>query len=150
MTVPNIPALEATYARIVERPDEWNQGDWLCNTGMCFAGHAAMLEGATLPPVLSMSWTVDPETGEYRRWEPSNGAVHVSDFARQRLGLTELQASELFAGGNDLSRIRRIIDAIAADPDYSPYEDIDEDDCGCCCCTGECSAEDEDDEEVPA
>jgi len=36
----------ATLDYIKSHPEEWEQTEWRCESGMCFAGHAAILGGA--------------------------------------------------------------------------------------------------------
>lgn len=40
-----------TLAYIETHPEEWNQEQWRCQTGMCFAGHAALTAGGARPLV---------------------------------------------------------------------------------------------------
>jgi hypothetical protein len=107
---PDIGLMERTYAAIVADPGSWNQETYRCESGMCFAGHAAVLAGASFPyPESSgQSHLVDTPSGERQM---------VWQFAQDALRLSEDQTEALFAGGNDLADIRAFIDAITAGAD---------------------------------
>ena len=44
----NVDLLQRTLTYIETHEDEWDQADWRCDTGMCFAGHAVALAGIPL------------------------------------------------------------------------------------------------------
>lgn len=108
----NIKLLNETLAFIKANPALHNQGDWVevdennieaCDTPMCFAGHAALLSGATFDKEIyteDWEWTVHPETGEHISYDDDmyNGGVgmHVSNYAARKLGLNSNEASYLF------------------------------------------------------
>lgn len=50
MPLINVPLLKKTLKFIVENPKSWNQASWQsqCGTTCCFAGHAALLDGAEI------------------------------------------------------------------------------------------------------
>lgn len=119
---PNLDLLEKTYDHIVELdalgisgPDAWEQGDYRCGSGKCFAGWAAQLAGG--------EWAFGPHEGgsNYLLAEPREertltreGKQVVSAHARARriLGLNPDQAYDLFDGRNNLKDIRKAIDSI--------------------------------------
>jgi hypothetical protein len=68
-----------------------------CGTAYCFAGYIGQL--------------LDKR---YERKDTVN-FVHVADFARRQLGITEHQAQLLFDGCNRAADIRRICEAIAGE-----------------------------------
>src|SRR6186713_354737 len=79
-TTPNIELLQKTLEYIKAYPQTWNQDDWFmilnedtmelvphlveievtevnsCGTAMCFAGHAALMEGFPAPPKDGRVW----------------------------------------------------------------------------------------------
>lgn len=103
----NVPLLESTMGRIFAEPENWNQREWVttdpvylppgnvCGTAMCFAGHAAILDGAQLAS--SPSNTVVTRDGE--RWP-------VASYATLALGLTSRQADDLFRAENSLDDLQ--------------------------------------------
>lgn len=108
MPTPNIPALRATLRHIKANPHEWEQQTWRCKTGMCFAGHAAILNGGRWLRATSVesesATVVHPETGDL---------LHVQDFAMEVLGLANYQADELFHHENTITDLEEIIDDLA-------------------------------------
>lgn len=65
---------------------------------------------------------------------PYDQGRHASDIAQEELGLDEVEASRLFAGHNDVDRIRHIINDIFADhgvEDRIPGGDPDPTTCEC-------------------
>jgi hypothetical protein len=116
MPTPNVALLKQTLAHIEANPHEWNQGEYRCETGMCFAGWAAILAGG--------QWeNADPETGdvEYLVIEPDDeiayvfdGGIHVKWRAQRILGLTVDQRILLCAGSNTLDDLRSIVAEIIA------------------------------------
>lgn len=104
----------------VGRPlGEWYQGDWhtnkswwveysthdttnTCGTAYCIAGYVGQL----LEPAFQKS--------DYLH-ENTEDEIHVSKFAQEALGLTNDQASSLFAGGNDIERIRELAEKFSGE-----------------------------------
>lgn len=115
----NVPLLTQTLAHIEANPSEWDQTWYRCDTGMCFAGWAAQLAGG--------KWhTSDPDLFDdldsYLIAEPGDDpatttlvdgsgvrVVFAPTRARRLLGLSSSQACELFASGNRLDDLRRIV-----------------------------------------
>lgn len=111
--MPNVKLLRTTLAHIEAEPEKWDQKDWRCGTGMCFAGWAATLAGG--------KWAYGPdETGrDMLAAEPEDdelsrrlGTIQAADRAQRLLGLNEWDADELFDGGNDLDDLRRIVESL--------------------------------------
>jgi hypothetical protein len=104
----NVTLLNATMNLIKANPQLHDQGMWVdpCATTMCFAGHAAVLAGATFDKEIwanQEDWDVDPKTGqhvnpyEYDGGEDEeNWPIHVAEFAMNKLGLTWEERDYLF------------------------------------------------------
>lgn len=95
----NVELLQETLAYIKAHPKEWDQTEWFCGTSACFAGWAAVLAGHKRMGRHTFS-VMNPETG--RRG-------YVWNVATRELGLTDTQASELFAGGNDFYALEQVV-----------------------------------------
>lgn len=110
MTEKNVPLLLATMALIKVFPEKHDQGTWVdpdpCGTTMCFAGHAAVISGATFDKEIFLNedeWILDPE-GKHvsedeahdSNWDRKDGYKYVGQFAADKLGLTLEEASYLF------------------------------------------------------
>lgn len=108
MTDKNVPLLLATMALIKVFPEKHDQGSWVdpCNTTMCFAGHAAMIAGATFDRDIydqEDEWILDPngkhvgdEQARDRHFNRKDGYKYVEEFAADKLGLTPEESSYLF------------------------------------------------------
>lgn len=126
-------------------PDESDAEATACKTSFCYAGHVAVLEGAKTPTT-DHSWGVAPNL-EPVRWVDSRagcgvphcescngnqqlydampeGTVHVSTFARERLGLTEEEGEVLFDGGNTLEELRVIVEGFIDGADAATVERV--------------------------
>jgi hypothetical protein len=109
---PNVPLLRQTMAHIEASPQEWNQGNWRCETGLCFAGHAALLADGT--------WT-HPYSRDLDEWlaelitTPGGDAQPVKDYASHVLGLEIGEADRLFMGNNTLDDLRHIVNELCAE-----------------------------------
>jgi hypothetical protein len=95
--------LKETYNYIVEHPEQHNQRHWQlwktssnCGTAYCFAGMAVHLAGYDI----NVHDCV-------KEWQDS---PHVSDVARELLGLDPEQAGMLFRGENSIDRIRQLLE----------------------------------------
>lgn len=105
----NYELLDETLAYIEDNPEDWDQNHWVapCGTALCFAGNAAliahpdyMLEVDANDRRLLTQCLLDAN----RRWV---GPIRF--VAEQDLGLTLQESSQLFSGGNSLTRIRNLI-----------------------------------------
>jgi hypothetical protein len=108
---PNVPLLQKTLHHIEANPWEWDQDVFRCGTAMCFAGTACHLDGGI--------WLEGDEESLAPR-EDDNPAdvglanfgvdgIHASIRAQRILGLNSGQAMRLFAAGNTLNDLRRIV-----------------------------------------
>lgn len=113
MTTPNVALLNQTLAYIEAHPQEWDQTTWHCGTTACFAGHAALLDGAEWAPAnvpigeLVLARDDDPDLNVLVL--DGTPSVFVDDRAQRILGLTEYQATELFSGCNSLDDLRTLV-----------------------------------------
>ncbi len=103
LPLPNIPLLNKVRDHIGAHPEEWHQGSWRmvipgCGTAYCFAGFAALFDGAEFASDdLSLV-----------------GGGWIEDHARQALGLTGDEANALFSGGGTLADIDYVLTRIYA------------------------------------
>jgi hypothetical protein len=104
---PNVPLLRKTLEHIEAHPQEWDQVRWRCESGMCFAGTAADLDGAQwlygAGPMLRRRED-DPADDRY-----APDRLHVRTRAQHILGISEDQADDLFEATNTLDDLRRIV-----------------------------------------
>lgn len=108
MTEKNVVLLMATMATIKMHPEKHDQGTWVdpCNTTMCFAGHAAVISGATFDKDIFESedgWLIDPNgkhVSEYDAIDENchlkDGYLYINEYAREKLGLNYQESSYLF------------------------------------------------------
>src|SRR5215216_7596400 len=82
--------------------DEWVQGLWRCDTGMCFAGWVAHMAGAT--------WATNDRCSEDYLMviTPDDRKMAVPAFALEQLGISS--ATLLFMGDNRLKDLKRFIE----------------------------------------
>lgn len=116
----NKDLLERTMSYIEAHPEEHDQTRWAnaCGTAFCFAGHAAILSGATRPQGLNSFWGITPDGRAVDYFETTeDGALLAFGYARQKLGLNFPQASALFSSANTVESLREMVDALKADPD---------------------------------
>lgn len=120
----NTKLLNDTLAFIKANPKLHNQGDWIdpgeyeadyqpCSTTMCFAGHAAMLAGATFDKDIwfdEYGWDVDAETGKHTPFCDSENLIHVSSFAGRKLGLDDSERQYLFSASRSIQEIEEAVD----------------------------------------
>lgn len=128
----NEALLRKTMEKIEELPayrdnqatEVWNQYSWItvfennnvaatCGTAACFAGWAAILDGAQID--LTNANALVKLTPELRAQYPEfqglkYDTIHVSEYSRVVLGLHIDQASRLFWAGNDKEDLRKIVD----------------------------------------
>lgn len=105
MTI-NVDLLQQTLLHIEEHPEEWYQNEWRCGATACFAGHAALLDGARwVDPRLHASYYVCYHGEEQ----------HVELAATEALGLSFWQAETLFEETNTLDDLREIVADLVAE-----------------------------------
>lgn len=125
MTEKNIPLLLATMAMIKVFPEKHDQGSWVdpCNTTMCFAGHAAVIAGATFDRNIhddADSWIVDPEgkhvpeveaydNGDYWSGSRKEGYKFIEEFAKEKLGLSKREADYMFHHSRSRDQIEQAV-----------------------------------------
>lgn len=113
---------KARYTQILTPPG------LACGTAMCFAGHATMAVGdlfvigqahantglAGDPAAEDVRETMfSDEISVYDVVRADNGRVEsIADRARKLLGLTQEEANEMFAPGNDLPALRKHVKAM--------------------------------------
>lgn len=107
MHMANIEGLQETLAYITEHPDEWDQQRW----STCFAGISPrLLAGATF---------TNSDCCPVCRDLVLDGKIvsqfDIPELARDALGLTAEQATQLFAGMNDLDHVTGLIAEFTAD-----------------------------------
>lgn len=100
----NFQLLDEIIDHIEKHPETWNQQAWRCETGMCVAGWAVDMseEFQWLNPE-------NPDDDSVLQIHPDGGEMAYGDPhepARQILGLTDMQAGELFAWANELKDIK--------------------------------------------
>lgn len=114
---PNVELLRRTLAHIEEPSTPWDQEDYRCETGMCFAGWAAQLAGGVWVTGPDDPWSdtlVADATDDPAFLHDVHGTEGISAARRAAriLGLTPEQSYRLFAGGNDLETLRHIVDEL--------------------------------------
>lgn len=117
MTV-NVALLDQVMAHIEANPHDWEQGDYRCSTGMCFAGWAVELSGGTWVTDRDSRWRdqvfAEPDD-EYSYASTLDGKTEVTDAdyrAQRVLGIGGDEAGDLFYAGNTMDEIRRIVKEI--------------------------------------
>lgn len=124
----NTDLLEQTMVHIEEHPEDHNQKYWgnkaPCGTKFCFAGNAAVLNGAKpLWDDIAESISVRDPEGHWKTvlsfpmravyWEDEYSQERADSpfrYGRDILGLTEDEADELFNGYNTVEVLRRMVD----------------------------------------
>jgi hypothetical protein len=96
--------------KAIERnPEHWNQAEWRCGTGMCFAGFVAIEAGA--------EWAEPYNAHDMDVITPEGHIEEVADFALKALGYTDLgnenaldAENDLFDACNTLENLKRMVD----------------------------------------
>lgn len=134
----NVPLLRKTL-EVVEQEAakmdagetcQWDQGEWRCGTGMCFAGWAVHLDGGKWATEELFSDHFDDLVAEPEDRAPMTPWDHV-DFgvkavtqvgerAQRILGLTNEEQQSLFAGINGIEDIRRVTSKILRRAEQQP------------------------------
>jgi hypothetical protein len=106
----NIELMEKTLEHIEKHPEEWAQEAFRCDTGMCFAGHAAFLSGRVV------NWQTPEDTNDDWVITGDGKAAPVDVVAEKALGIARIATADgipiaecLFDGGNTLDDLRRYV-----------------------------------------
>lgn len=126
----NVVLLEQTMQHIENNPGDWEQEQWRCGSGMCFAGWAATLAGrewATKNPDGDGAMNIVVKPGEFEyagpeeTYDPETGRTKtgrlvesVPEVAQHDLGLTSEESDILFDGYNTRTGLRMMVDALKA------------------------------------
>lgn len=104
MTTPNFDLLDRVLSQI-DGNEQWKQGTYRCDSGMCFAGWTVELAGG--------QWVTDDiNSTRYHHVHAGDISLHVHDWAARQLGLTEDEADQLFDGFNKLDTIAYFIETL--------------------------------------
>jgi hypothetical protein len=126
--IASIPNYELDPYRAIEAAppgNAWKQGEWRCETGMCFAGWGAALAGAKFPYAADAFGMMYPSAGStpvasrQAVIEDADGNTwHIRDYAAHVMGLTDREATRLFRAGNEtLDLIDEVIEDIRSTDD---------------------------------
>lgn len=117
----NVTLLRRTIDWIEKHPEQHAQEDWLspCGAKYCYAGHAAILAGAQAPGVNVAGdyWMIElPTLHALSHSDGHTGvaAVHVSEFAQEQLGLTEIESEVMFELDRTRAELRILVEALVA------------------------------------
>lgn len=119
----NDELLERTMRHIEKNPEEHDQQRYVndCGTAFCFAGHAAILNGAKVPTgtvvARGWDWGVMPDGTAVEYYDHQVESRHIEDHAADILGLDYEQSDTLFAPYRTRDELRLCVDALKADPD---------------------------------
>jgi hypothetical protein len=112
----NVDLLRKTLAHVEAHPQEWNQSAWRTHLGLCFGSRACELAGGQWihdDPHHAFAPYLVPEKGDARRdvstLRDGPKGVYAGVRARRILGLTDDQATRLFASVNDRGRLILIV-----------------------------------------
>jgi hypothetical protein len=119
VTVVNIVKFDAGLASIDAGEREWDQFDWRCGTGGCFAAHAALATGWV--------WAMPQGPLMLRSGQLDGDLVDVSELQSARvvavreLDLTQGQADAVFHENNTRRVLQALRDCLAEQPDAGYY-----------------------------
>ena len=119
--MPNIKLLNDTLALINLFPERHEQGEWRCNTGQCFAGWAALANGA--------KWVHEDDLWDPYVKDDTHEREHVAEYAQEVLNLTDDESDLLFAGGNTVKDLTKMVANLTNGVDIAngtKYDDPDE------------------------
>lgn len=139
-TGPNTQLLTDTLCEIRLFPEDWDQGEWRCGTRACFAGRAALLNGAKWAlneghsiahmvdygVRLDGDGNVDTSQGDARliyandvTWIDGDGQLmfqRVAGYAKAALKISAEDAGELFRGSNAFEDLEAIVYRLTGAP----------------------------------
>ena len=105
-----------TLDYIKAHPERWDQGEWRCSTGMCYAGWLATLAGGTWMDEDFGSYTTSATLALLPGEEPDPSTdgpcVHASTRASALLGIGVQTSSHLFNADNGIVEIKSHLDEI--------------------------------------
>lgn len=124
----NVRLLNRTMDLIKMVPDKHNQGTWVspCGSTMCYAGHAAVLDGAEFDHKRydrDADWHIDPETKKHVGYWDEDG-ISVGAYARKALGLTWDESDYLFDGDRTVEELEEAVRKLSAGYTISPWGDF--------------------------
>jgi len=124
----NAELLQKTLDTIKANPEHWYQKNWHCNSSHCFAGFAELLSFG-LPIYLNVAALKEDK----RLYDPVNCRVdfnwNTKGNATEALGLTEEDATLLFAGGNLLEDLESMVKHLVEFGSLVNWNYGDDDDC---------------------
>lgn len=114
----NAGLLKLTMDYINLFPEKHDQTDWVdpCNSTMCFAGHAAILAGATFKEKIwddEEEWMVDLVTGDHKSWGYEGKRVYISEFARRKLDLSSDESAYLFHQTRTWEQLQKAVEMLS-------------------------------------
>lgn len=125
--MPDIEELRRVLTHVVAHPDSHQQEKWTCDTGACFAGHAALLNNYHLAVSPTLVAGGDPHVengvvisskGE-RKWVP--------DVARDILDLGYGDSDILFHSENNVQMLAQMIEDLEHGEELQTLWDYSED-----------------------
>jgi len=121
----NVALARKALKWINNHPQEWDQGNWRCQSGMCFAGIVDQIAGG--------QWAVQPPTGRMvdvylvANQADEDAALRIRNFGEHRVVTAADRASrllgiyplnpldiDLYSAGNSLEDLERYVDAYEA------------------------------------
>jgi hypothetical protein len=97
---------------IEHSPERWNQSEWRCGTGMCFAGFVAFEAGA--------EWADLYDEYDMDMITPKGRIQDVVDFALEALGYDDPESDSasyieatLFGACNTLEDLKELVDELS-------------------------------------
>jgi hypothetical protein len=97
--MPN-PLLRETLEYIENHPEEWDQEEYLCRTGMCFFGHALLLSGKV---------RIKPKSFWFE-WKTGERLGDIMHETSALLGISEDEGKRLASSSNKLSDLRSLVE----------------------------------------
>ncbi|GIH91990.1 hypothetical protein ACFFMN_33720 [Planobispora siamensis] len=117
----NVPLLRRVLAQIEAHPQTWYQQTWRCESGMCAAGWAVELADGewafSLRHFAADAVIATPEEISAGLSYDLEGKTVVDAWLRAErlLGISRIQAAELFEARNSLDDLRHIVGRLIAE-----------------------------------
>jgi hypothetical protein len=121
----NVPLARKALTFIKNNPKDWDQANWRCETGMCFAGIVDQIAGG--------KWAVQPPTGRMcdvyliANQADEDAGLRIKDFGEHRVVTAADRASrllgiwalnpldiDLYSSSNSLEDLEKFVDAYEA------------------------------------